>query len=306
MALHNSVKRYMLLIEKTRRGYPSMKELIAFFESHEMAVSARTLQRDFNRLRTDYQMDIAYHKNKNGYRLNDETSVDIDQFLRFLDILHTADLIYESAEKTRETLKYVDFETDTRQRGSHLLKPLLQALLEKREIEFTHKSFFRSEPNTYRVQPYLLKEYLNRYYLVGRVKELDADDEKENFRTFGIDRITELTVSTLTFTPLRDTEPKSFFDHVVGLTYSTSTLQDVVLSFSPTQGEYVKSLPWHHSQKVLIDNDEELRIVITVKPNFELTQKILMQGSNVAVLEPIRLKEEVKKHLQKALKKYAG
>jgi len=283
-----------------------MKALIAFFEKHEMPVSARTLQRDFNRLRTDYQMDIVYDKAQNGYRLNDETSADIDQFLRFLDMLHTADLIYESAEKTRETLKYVDFETDTRQRGSHLLKPLLQALLEKREIEFTHKSFFRSEPNTYCVQPYLLKEYLNRYYLVGRVKDLNADDEKENFRTFGIDRITELTVSAQIFTPLRDTEPKSFFDYVIGLTYSTSTLQDVVLSFSPTQGEYVKSLPWHHSQKVLIDNDEELRIVITVKPNFELTQKILMQGSNVVVLEPLLLKEEVKKHLQKALKKYVG
>ncbi len=306
MAQHNSVKRYMLLIEKTRWSYPSMKALIAFFEKHEMPVSARTLQRDFNRLRTDYQMDIVYDKAQNGYRLNDETSADIDQFLRFLDMLHTADLIYESAEKTRETLKYVDFETDTRQRGSHLLKPLLQALLEKREIEFTHKSFFRSEPNTYCVQPYLLKEYLNRYYLVGRVKDLNADDEKENFRTFGIDRITELTVSAQIFTPLRDTEPKSFFDYVIGLTYSTSTLQDVVLSFSPTQGEYVKSLPWHHSQKVLIDNDEELRIVITVKPNFELTQKILMQGSNVVVLEPLLLKEEVKKHLQKALKKYVG
>lgn len=304
MALHSSVKRFMLLIEKTQNGYPAMKELVSYFEEYEIPASARTLQRDFKRLRDDYQIDIAYYKSKNGYRVDSETSTNAGQFLQFLDVLHTADLLHESLEKSKETLRYIDFDTDIKQSGSHRLKDLLTALRENRELKFTHESFFREKPKTYEVQPYLLKEYLNRRYLVGKVKGLQEQAPRDAFRTFGIDRITDLTVLPGSFTPDPKIEPKAFFDHVIGLTYSTSTLQNVVLSFNAEQGKYVKTLPWHKSQKILEDTDDELRIQIVVKPNFELTQKILMQGDNVEVIKPESLKNEVKNHLKKALKKY--
>ena len=39
--------------------------------------------------------------------------------------------------------------------------------------------------------------------------------------------------------------------------------QKIVLSFDPFQGQYIKSLPLHKSQTVLVDNVEEFRIKIT-------------------------------------------
>lgn len=304
MALKNSVKRYMLLLEKLHKGYPTLEELIDFLEYHEIQVSFRTLQRDFKQLREQYQIDIVYDSAKKGYYIDEETSLDINRFVGFLDVLRTADLLNESFEKSKETLRYLDFDTDVQQRGSHLLRDLLTALREHREMEITHESFFRDNPKIYLVQPYLLKEYMNRRYLVAKVKGLEGSDERERFRTFGIDRITKLTLLPRSFTPDPSIEPKAFFDHVIGLTYSTSTLQEVVLSFDAGQGKYVKTLPWHSSQKILVDNDKELRIQINVKPNFELVQKILMQGANVEVVSPESVRNEVEKHLYRALKKY--
>jgi len=63
-------------------------------------------------------------------------------------------------------------------------------------------------------------------------------------------------------------------------------------------------LPLHTSQKVLIDNDTELRISITVIPNYELNQLILKHGDTVKVIEPEWLVDEIKENLKITLEKY--
>jgi len=86
--------------------------------------------------------------------------------------------------------------------------------------------------------------------------------------------------------------------------FSQNTVQDVVLSFTHTQGKYIKTLPLHKSQKVLIDNEKECRIALRVIPNYELTQEILMHGDSVKVMEPAWLAEKIQQILKRALEKY--
>jgi len=96
----------------------------------------------------------------------------------------------------------------------------------------------------------------------------------------------------------------SLFDHTIGLVFSQNTVQDVILSLTPTQGKYIKTLPLHRSQEILIDNEEECRIKIHVIPNYELTQEILRLGDTVKVLEPGWLATEIRQILKKTLKQY--
>ncbi|MCF6241798.1 MAG: WYL domain-containing protein, partial [Bacteroidales bacterium] len=123
-------------------------------------------------------------------------------------------------------------------------------------------------------------------------------------RTYGIDRISELSVSEETFKRTKATEARANFNSIIGLVYSFGKREKVVLSFVPRQGRYVKSLPLHHSQKILIDNEKELRISLFVIPNYELFQQILMLGANVKVLEPKWLVKEIKGKLKTALNLY--
>jgi predicted DNA-binding transcriptional regulator YafY len=180
--------------------------------------------------------------------------------------------------------------------GTENLTLLLEAIKLKNKIQFTHFSYNTEKTKTVILNPYFLKEYLGRWYIVGL-----RDDE---IRTFGIDRISNLVITKLKFEKTKSQKAKENFDSIIGLIYSEGEQQKVVLSFDPMQGRYVKSLPWHHSQKVLIDNVEELRISLYIVPNFEFYQQILMIGANVKVIEPEWLVAEIKEKLKEALGQY--
>ena len=61
----------------------------------------------------------------------------------------------------------------------------------------------------------------------------------------------------------------------------------------------------HETQKVLIDNDDELRISLNVIPSSELRMQILAYGAGVKVIKPKRLVNEIAAILKKAYNNYA-
>lgn len=123
-------------------------------------------------------------------------------------------------------------------------------------------------------------------------------------RTFGLDRILGLEISDETFKPLNIKEILKNFDNIIGLIYDNSEPEEVILSFTKLQGFYIKALPLHISQKIIVDNDEETRISLKVIPNFELEQQLLMYAESVKVLAPERLATRIKERLQAAIEKY--
>ena len=80
--------------------------------------------------------------------------------------------------------------------------------------------------------------------------------------------------------------------------------QEVILSFYPSQGKYIKTLPLHESQVILEDNEDELLIKLTLFITLDFLMEILSYGSNVKVIQPVSLIEEVKKTYENALKRY--
>ena len=74
--------------------------------------------------------------------------------------------------------------------------------------------------------------------------------------------------------------------------------------FEKRQGLYIKSLPIHSSQNILSDDDNGLKIEITVGVNWELKEGIRKNGSLVKVIEPLHLVESIKNELINSLKKY--
>ncbi len=111
-----------------------------------------------------------------------------------------------------------------------------------------------------RIMGSTLSTATTRRYLVG------IRDDVQELRIFGIDRINRLEISNKTFEPRRGFNPLDMIRHTIGINSTESKPEQVELSFSPLQGKYVKGLPWHHSQKILVDNDEEMRIELYVNP----------------------------------------
>jgi predicted DNA-binding transcriptional regulator YafY len=299
MSKHGTIRRYTLIIEKLRSNqYPSFEEIKRHLFNVGFEISARTIQRDIEQIRFEFGIEIIYDRFKNGYFIDYEKSINIDSFFKFLEIVNTAELLTESLSESKETLNYILFENQGNLKGLEHLKPLLQAIKEKRIITFTHYNFSTEKTKHFTIEPYLLREYQDRWYIVGIDKKLKSD------RVFGIDRISELKITDKIFKPNKNIDIINLFENIIGVRYSDEKAEKVVLSFTHTQGKYVKSLPLHKSQKILIDNENELRIELEIIPNYEFMQKIFMHNANVIVLEPKWLVKEIKEKLKQTLDKY--
>jgi len=293
MSKHKIIRRYTLIIEKIKNNkFPSFHDIKNHLYNHDFDIGERTIQRYFKQIRYEFGIEITYDKNQNGYYIDYEKSVNSDSFFRFLEIVNTSTLLTESINDGKNALNYISFDSCTSFKGLHNLKELLFAAKNHRKISFNHFSFYHDKVRKYTIKPYLLKEYQNRWYVVGLLGDTDS------FRTFGIDRIENLDIKTETFTPKTHLSPQSLFAQTIGLVYSENTLQEIVLSFTPLQGKYIQSLPLHTSQTVIIDDENEYRIAITVVPNYELNQLILKHGNTVKVIKPQWLADEIKENLR--------
>ncbi len=299
MSKHKTIRRYTLIIEKIKQSnHPSFEDIKNHLYNHGFDIGDRTIQRDFNQIRYEFGIEITYNKNQNGYYIDFENSVNSDSFFRFLEIVNTSTLLAESINDGKNALNYISFDSNAKFKGLHNLKELLFAAKNHRKITFNHFSFYHNKIRKYSIKPYLLKEYENRWYVVGLIGNTD------HLRTFGIDRIENLEIKTETFTPKTHINPQELFAQTIGLVYSENTLQEIILSFTPLQGKYIQSLPIHTSQRVIIDDENEYRISITVIPNYELNQLILKHGNTVKVIKPSWLANEIKENLHQSLEKY--
>ena len=175
-------------------------------------------------------------------------------------------------------------------------KTVLNAIQLQLPINFNHHSFYHLKEEIYTLKPYFLKQYQNRWYVIG--------ETEKGYRTFGIDRIENITIGTKKFKPKTE-EAKERFSNVVGLNYMDHKMEKIQLSFHISQKRYVLSLPLHHSQKEInTETTDTFDIELRIHPNFEFRQQVLKYGSLVKVLEPKWLAEEIKEELRRGFENY--
>lgn len=299
MSTQGTIRRYTLEIEKVKQGqFPSFKEIMEYLNVHGFEISGRTLERDIEQIRVEFGIEITYSREKTGYYIDYEKSINTESFLRFLEIVNTAELLTESLSQSKDALQYISFDSGGGLKGIENLKLLLHAIKDKRKITFSHFNFYTRKTRKYTLKPYLLKEYQNRWYVIGILGNL------KDFITFGIDRMNDLTVRTETFTRNEKLNPANKFENIIGVVHSNGKIEKVILSFTPGQGNYIKTLPLHKSQQIVIDNEKELQIALDIIPNYEFIQQILMHGNTVKVIEPDWLADQIRDTLNKTLKKY--
>lgn len=286
----------MLIIDIIKGGNrPSFVDIDNYLRKNGYEYSKRTIDRDIENIRYDFGIEIVYDRSSNSYFIDKEKSANLETFKRFLEIAGVADLLQEGLSNRKNMLNYISFESENIQtKGAELLQPILSAILDSRQIEFIHENFQKKTFKKALLNPYLLKEYQDRWYVVGTI------DKKSTIRTYGLDRISELEIKPEKFIVDKKIQPKELFANVIGLVYSKNKISEVVLSFTPEQANYVKTLPLHHSQEIIKEDENECLVNLFITPNFELKQRICSYGANVKVLRPEWLAKEIGEELKKA------
>ncbi|MEA4937379.1 hypothetical protein SDC9_128486 [bioreactor metagenome] len=293
MAKVGYFQRYLLIIRKIKNNrYIPLTDLICEVE-REIAIyegtvtiglSKRTIQRDFEDIRSIFKIDIVYSKANNGYYIAEDESYDIERQLEYFDLLGTLD---------SELEKFV-FVEKRKSKGTEYLYPLISAIRNSRIVEFRYRKFDNTVTKEKRtVHPYALKEFKGRWYLLA--VEVDGRiEERGLIKTWGLDRIENLYTTNKLFSKNNQLNIENEFKNCFGIhSDDDKQAEEVILSFSPMSGKYNQSLPLHETQETLIDNENEYRIRLRVKITYDFIMELLSQSESLKVIAPNHLKDKL-------------
>ena len=298
MSQQEAVSRYYLIIKKLRKRPANFEEISDYlareseFEEYKFNVSKRTFQRDIKDIRAIYKIDIVYDKSIAAYRIDSDDHPEATE--RILEAFDT----FNALNITDRLSDHIHFEK-RRPQGTENLYGLLHAIKNKLQIRFTYQKYWDEEVSNRTVEPYALKEFQNRWYVL-------ANDLKDNkVKSFALDRLTDFEITKRKFQSPKDFNVNEHFKYCFGIISPNSQQpQEVILSFDPHEGKYIKSLPLHESQVILEDTEEEVLISLNLVITHDFLMEILSHGEYVKVIKPISLVNDVKNAYLKALSQY--
>ena len=292
-------------------------------------IGKRTIDGDINAMRYDdrlgYHAPIKYDRFEGGYYYEDpDYSIDnfpinndelqtlkfaaslLNQFKNveiFRKFSGTVQKIIDAVnirrfQQEEAELNFIDFEKVPFVKGSEYLETLIKAVKDKKVLTIIHRSFDSAEEHQYNIHPYLLKEYRNRWYLVG------LNDHNKEIRTYGFDRIISINTNPDIAYIKSDFEPERYFKNTLGIIASPEEPPVIVLSFTKLQAQYLIAQPLHERQLIIEEDEEKVIISLKVHPTYELKSMILGWGRDVEVIEPKALRKEIISMLKGSLKTY--
>ena len=210
-----------------------------------------------------------------------------------------AERLGASLKLDEATDEIVGFDENLDLEGMDNFTPLFNAIVEKQPLKLTYQSFKQDSKGTIIVHPYYLKQYNKRWFLIA------WNDEFNFMANYAFDRIKGIENADVAYKPT-DVNWLDYFDEMIGVSKDTRTEpQKVLLWVSNASWPYVKTKPLHGATQRLVNMDETgAYITIEVYLNYELEQQILSFGENMKVLEPVELKERIKKRLGDAILNY--
>ncbi len=299
MAQRETMKRQQIIINYLRKRPRTFEEIEFHLEneseihSYNFNISKRTFQRDKQDILTLYGIEIKCNRTTNKYEIfEEENNVKTERIMEAFDVFNTLNF-------TEKISEYIHFE-DRKASGTHYIMDILTAIKNKSIITIEHKKYWEDKSTLRDVEPYAIKEYKYRWYLIAK------DLKNNKIKSFGLDRIQSIIAKEEKFIYPNDFVLKNYFEFSYGVIGTNNKqAQKIVLSFTPWQGKYIKSLPIHHSQRTLLDNKDEYRIGLQLVVTLDFIMDLLSFGEQIRVLKPISLIKQIENSHKNAVNSYS-
>ena len=297
------ISRYLLILKKLRtKPYSSYNELQQYMENQfeflqakdetiELAFSKKTFERDKNEISKLFGVNIEYSAANKGYFIAESqaTNENFQRMIEAFDMFNSLNLVQD--------LKPFIYMEKRKPQGTENLHGLIHAITNKLQIKFSYQKFWEEKITKRTAEPYALKEFKNRWYLMA--------NNDGSIKSFALDRLTNLEMTTQYFKLPKTYNIKESYRYCFGIISPNGAMpQEIILSFNPVQGKYIKTLPLHETQEILIDDEDKLQIKLKLCITHDLVMELLSFGDNMKVLHPIALVSEIKEAHKNAFKQY--
>ena len=281
--------RYVWLLETIHRaGKITFEEINARWLRSELSggetLSLRTFHHHRDAIEELFDINIECIK-RGGYCYYIEDTEELEKgCVRkwLLNSFAVDNLIVESRKlKSRILLEEVPS-------GKRYLIPLIEAMRDGMIVEVDYQSFRQQVPANFEIEPYCLKLFRQRWYVVARSPHYNR------VMIYSLDRILDLEVSEKTFYYPEEFNPQSYFDACFGIVADDDIgIETVQLKVYAPQDKYFDALPLHHSQRTVEVTEGHTVYEYRIRPTYDFVQELLLHGADVEVLQPSLLRSRL-------------
>jgi predicted DNA-binding transcriptional regulator YafY len=196
----------------------------------------------------------------------------------------------------------IDFEKNELLADIQWLDVLYKAIVSTTTVQLIYQSFKARQASDIIFYPYLLKEYRNRWFILGMVRK------GKEICTFALDRIQNIVLlPTELFREHKNFDPHTYFKDIIGVTRNTGDERmHIEFLADHYQAPYIKTKPIHASQQIVEQRKDGIIFSIDVVPNFELERELIGFGEGLKILSPSNFMRRIRRKVRLMHEVYFG
>lgn len=319
----SAMRRYKVidgLLRNTMKKFPTMEEILeACNDKLDYTPSIETIQKDIRNMKMDPPMGfgapIRFSRLHMGYEYTDPNYT--------LTSLSLQDSEIETIRKAIELIKAIGG-SRIGDKFNHAIQKVLSATLEQKDelnslpvlqtmhlpiskgfehfdlfykacsekipVSILHFSYRNRTFKHIKLHPFLIKEFDNRWYLIG------YSEQHNEVRTFGMDRISNPLLLKKEFHRSNYGIVYEFLNDMYGVfPLANNEKTEIKLHVRQMLTHYLHAYPIHPSQKIQKQNDGDSIITFDLIPTLELARYVLSNGDSINIISPIWFREFTKK-----------
>jgi len=280
----NLFNRYIWLVDTINRaGQINFEDINKKWVRTDWSEGQKIPLRTFHNHRNKIEELFDINIDCNGYNQY-FIATDIDDGLRkwLLNTFTVNNLIHESYS-LKDRILFAETPS-----GQFFLSTIIEAMRDGVTMQFQYKPFWHSKVLNLEINPYCVKIFKQRWYVLGENTELNA------MRIYSLDRIQSITATNTKFKIPKDFKADVYFENAYGIVvHPKIPACEVKIKVFDKSRNYIKTLPLHYSQQEVESNTEYSIFKYYIAPTKDFIKETLSYGDEIEVLSPEILREEI-------------
>ena len=250
----------------------------------------------FHRWRNNVELlfDVTIKCNTRGeYYIEDGNNLHSDDWRNRMFQLFAMNSLIKDSKELRHRILHEHVPS-----GEKYHTAVVEAMRDGSVLGMTYQGFAKTEPSTFMVEPYCLKMFKQRWYMLAH------SVGKDKTLIYSLDRIHALEPTTRKYQLPKDFDAEFYFRNVYGVSGMEDQPQEVEIKIEAYQANFLRTLPLHASQTEIERQEQYSIFKYNIVPSFEFKQELRKHGSVLEVLKPQWLRDEFRKDLEYQLSKY--
>lgn len=281
--------RYVWLIETIRRhGRITLEEINekwinSALNSTGEQMPNRTFHNHRNAIEQMFDLNIECDI-KGGYKyyIEESSYSTRDQLKQWLLNSFSLNNLLSETKSIKENIIFEDIPS-----GYQFLSDFLEAIRDQKLLRVHYQAFDKVQASEYELEVYGLKVFRQRWYALAYCRQ------KEELRTYSLDRVLGVETTELTYSIPDDFDLQAYFKNAFGIMIEFEDAPEPIqIKVYGKQRYYIETLPLHHSQRIIEENDTYAIFELKVHTTYDFLQELLSHGPSVELVSPQWLREE--------------